>query len=145
MHPAADTTTKTCPQLRALLWDVAFDPIPTHGSCAPCLDYVDDATRFGMKNASQDVEPPVYLLVGDADGHLSVLPARTDSKFFAIDVWKSSWKQQVRRPRVRLLIVVGARFGRPSPSAHTVRALIEPGENGTQKTISIETRNSQEI
>lgn len=44
----------------------------------------------------QDVEPPAYLLVGDGEGHLSILPSRTDSKFFAIDVWKPSWKQQVR-------------------------------------------------
>ena len=50
-------------------------------------------------NASQDVEPPAYLLAGDEDGYLSVLPARTDSKFFAIDVWKSSWRQQVTGAR----------------------------------------------
>lgn len=85
-----------------------------------------------MKNPSQDVEPPVYLLVGDADGYLSVLPARTDSKFFAIDVWKSSWKQQVWRPRICLFIVVGARFGRPSSSVHMARRGGRQEENTAQ-------------
>lgn len=42
------------------------------------------------------MEPPAYVLAGDEDGFLSVLPARMDSKFFAVDVWKPTWKQQVR-------------------------------------------------
>ena len=72
----------------------------------PCIPYDSDATLLSLKHASQDVEPPVYLLVGDGDGYLSVLPARTDSKFFAIDVWKSSWKQQVRRVFARVFCFV---------------------------------------
>ncbi|CAM9843940.1 unnamed protein product [Ectocarpus sp. 6 AP-2014] len=43
----------------------------------------------------QEVDPPVYLLAGDGDGYLSVLPARTDSSFFAIDIWKTSLRHQV--------------------------------------------------
>ena len=38
----------------------------------------------------------MYLLAGDEDGYLSVLSARHDSKFFAIDVWKASLKHQVQ-------------------------------------------------
>lgn len=37
----------------------------------------------------------MVLLVGDGEGYLSVLPARTDSKFFAIDLWEPSLRHQV--------------------------------------------------
>ena len=50
-----------------------------------------------MSGVSQEVAPPVYLLAGDEDGYVSVLPARLDTKFFEIDVWKASLKHQVSR------------------------------------------------
>ncbi|CAM9483745.1 unnamed protein product, partial [Ectocarpus fasciculatus] len=43
----------------------------------------------------QEVDPPVCLLAGDGDGYLSILPVRTDSSFFAIDIWKTSLRHQV--------------------------------------------------
>lgn len=46
----------------------------------------------------------MYLLAGDEDGHLSVLTARHDSKFFAVDVWKASLKHQVQISTGPLLI-----------------------------------------
>ncbi|CAM9119973.1 unnamed protein product, partial [Discosporangium mesarthrocarpum] len=45
----------------------------------------------------QDVVPPAYLLAGDDNGNISVLPIRTDTKFFAVDVWKIAFRQMVHR------------------------------------------------
>lgn len=63
---------------------------------------------------SQEVEPPVYLLAGDEDGYLSVLPARHDSKFFEVDVWKASLKHQVKVSLVRRACVPLATAQAPS-------------------------------
>ncbi|CAM9491345.1 unnamed protein product [Scytosiphon promiscuus] len=74
--------TFSCESVRCLkIWRMVYGV----DLLAACID-VDDG---------QEVEPPVCLLVGDGEGYLSVLPARTDSKFFAIDLWEPSLRHQV--------------------------------------------------
>lgn len=58
-----------------------------------CVCWYDILPALG--NSAQEMAAPLYLLAGDERGYLSVLPARTDSKFFAIDVWETSLRHQV--------------------------------------------------
>lgn len=57
----------------------------------------------------------MYLLAGDEDGYLSVLPARLDSKFFAIDVWQASLKHQVGRFREGVLFATARKANLQRP------------------------------
>eukprot|EP00903_Cladosiphon_okamuranus_P008160 g7859.t1 len=79
---------------------------------AACLD-VDD---------NQELEPPVYLLAGDEGGYLSVLPARHDSKFFAVDVWKASLKHQADTAAVTAIEVAWGRVYSASGLSGVVKA-----------------------